>query len=50
MIRFQIQKLAVTFEWKPRFVDRASKVRHNQQMNKAHETILDRQCGRTFLL
>jgi hypothetical protein len=50
MIRFHIQKLAVTLEWKPRFVDRASKVRRNQLIKKAHETILDRQCGRTFLL
>ncbi|MCQ2008478.1 MAG: hypothetical protein ABF629_02560 [Sporolactobacillus sp.] len=51
MIRFHIHKLAVTLEWKSLKVDHAVKAaRHCLRMDKAHEIILDRQCGGTFLL
>ncbi|SFG07610.1 hypothetical protein SAMN02982927_00574 [Sporolactobacillus nakayamae] len=50
MICFHIQKLTVTLQWKPRYIDRASRVRRNQLIKKAHETILDRQCEHSLFL
>ncbi|MCO7126368.1 hypothetical protein NIE88_11360 [Sporolactobacillus shoreicorticis] len=45
MIRFHISKLAVTLEWKSLKIDHAANARHRMCREKAHETILDRQCG-----